>query len=246
MEGETETSLVRDETSDEPVDPVPEGGIWGWLTVLGQFLNYFLVFGFCRVFTIFIEPFQAYYNISLTLVNAIPAVFSIGISLGGLIGGPIVEKLGARKTCLVFGGAPSIAFFIAYLAGTIYAVTVIAFVVISFCFGILFLASLKSIANYFDARRTFAMQIGSCGTSIGQFVMAPASALLILNYTVKGTFLILAGLYINLLVPAVLFKPVSDKKKSDGAKKAVAIDTSIFKMPTFHVYLWSQMLLNAG
>ena len=246
MEGETEMSLVRDDTSDEPVDPVPEGGIWGWLTVAGQFLNQFLMFGFFRVLTVFIQPFQAYYNISLTLVNLIPAICCIGMSLGGLVGGAIVEKLGARKTCLVFGGAPPIAFFIAHLAGTIYAVTVVSFVVISFSFGIIILASLKSIANYFDARRTFAMQIGSCGTSIGQFVMAPVIAILIINYTVKGTFLILGGLYINLLIPGVLFKPVSDKKKLDGAKKAVAIDTSIFKMPTFHLYLWSQMLINAG
>lgn len=58
------------------------------------------------MFTVFIEPFQVYYNISLTAINIIPAVFSIGISLGGLCGGPIVERLGARKTSLAFCAVP--------------------------------------------------------------------------------------------------------------------------------------------
>ena len=47
-------------------------GIWGWLTVFAFSINYFLIFGFCRIFPVFVKTFQSYFNISLTAVNAIP------------------------------------------------------------------------------------------------------------------------------------------------------------------------------
>jgi len=85
---------------------VPEGGIWGWLTVLGQFINYFLSYGLLRVLTVSVDPFRAYYNISLTQFNTLAAGCSLGFSVGGLFGGSVVEKLGARRATLSFGIIP--------------------------------------------------------------------------------------------------------------------------------------------
>lgn len=137
----------------------------------------------------------------------------------------------------------AIMFFINFLFGTVYIGTVVCFTLLAFAFGMLFLCSLKSIANYFDKRRTFAMQIGACGTSVGQFVMAPAATIIISTFTVNGAYLILAGIYLNLIVPAFLFRPVDS---GPTKAKPIEFDKAIFKMPTFYIYLCSQLFLNAG
>jgi len=239
-EEETESALVP---IAPPASTAPDGGVWAWLTVLGQFINYFLIFGFCRIFTVFIQPMQYYYEISLTAINVIPAVFSIGLSVGGLCGGPVIEKLGVRKTALLFGIIPALTFVACYLSGTSYTGCTIGFTFLSLSFGLLFLCSLKSIAIYFDKRRTLAMQIGTCGTSVGQFVMAPAITTLLETYTVEGTYMVLSGLFLNLLVSACLFRPL---KSSKTAAEKVVFDASIFRIPSFVLYLVSQLLLNCG
>ena len=81
-------------------------GLWAWLTVIGQFLSYFLIFGFFKVFTVFIDDFKAYYDITDIEVNCIPAFFSLGCTISGIIGGPIVELFGPRKSVLLFGPVP--------------------------------------------------------------------------------------------------------------------------------------------
>lgn len=101
-----------------------DGGPWAWATVAAMFLVYFLervkitlkkdlkkwktfnpkkVFGFCRSFSVLLGPMQSFYNLSAVTVNYIPGIFSVGIIFGGLVGSPIIAKLGNRKTVIVSG-----------------------------------------------------------------------------------------------------------------------------------------------
>jgi len=47
-----------------------------------------------RSIGVVIDPFRAYYNISVTEFSALPAVACVGLAIGGLFGGPIAERLG--------------------------------------------------------------------------------------------------------------------------------------------------------
>jgi len=74
-----------------------DGGLAGWLTVLGHFITYFIIFGVARVLSLFVIPFQSYFSISLTTFSLIPAVAAIGLIFGALFGGPVIEKYGPRN-----------------------------------------------------------------------------------------------------------------------------------------------------
>jgi len=137
----------------------------------------------------------------------------------------------------------AITFLINYFLGSLYFGTILCFAILSFAFGVLFLCSLKSISNYFDKRRAIAIQIGSCGTSVGQFILAPALATIFTDFTVKGGYLILAGLYLNFIVSACLFKPTSSGKTNTNKP---AFDITLFKLASFNMFLIVQCLLLAG
>ena len=240
--GTKETISVLD---DAEVRKYAEGGVSGWLTVVGHFIITFLIFGFARVFSIFIVPFQVHYNISLTAVNALPAVYSIGMVIGGLFGGPFVERFGAQKAAIFVGGIPSFCFFTCYWFGIFYPGIVSCFAILAVAFGVLILCPLKSISNYFDTRRTFATQIGTCGTSFGQFVLAPLLTICIEKWSVTGAYLVISALFLNIFVSAYLFRPVKSAQ-IDQKEDRVQFDSGIFKMTTFQIYLVSQTLLMCG
>jgi hypothetical protein len=101
------------------------------------------------------------------------------------------------------------------------------------------------MATHFDKKRTFMTQIGTCGTSVGQFVLAPFSSILIAYYGPQSMNLIFAGMFLNIFISGVIFKS-KDLKKNEEPKEQIKFDKVIMKFPEFWVYLISQMLLNAG
>ena len=101
----------------------------------------------------------------------------------------------------------------------------------------------KAISLYFDKKRTLANQIGTCGTSVGQFIFGPALAFFIEEYGMNSTFLILAGIFLNFLVSAALFRTPEGKSKE---QEKVNFDPEVFKIPAFQLFLLAQIILLAG
>ena len=101
----------------------------------------------------------------------------------------------------------------------------------------------KAISLYFDKKRTLANQIGTCGTSVGQFIFGPALAFFIEEYGMNSTFLILAGIFLNFLVSGALFRTPEGKSKE---QEKVKFDPEVFKIPAFQLFLLAQIILLAG
>ncbi|CAG5080067.1 Oidioi.mRNA.OKI2018_I69.PAR.g9462.t1.cds [Oikopleura dioica] len=110
-----------------------DGGVWAWATVLAMFLVYFLVFGFCRSFSVLLGPMQSFYDLSAVTVNYIPGIFSIGIIVGGLVGSPILAKLGNRRTVVVSGVLVGLMHVMLYFV-RLFSVALISFFIISVMF----------------------------------------------------------------------------------------------------------------
>ena len=72
-----------------------------------------------------------------------------------------------------------------------------------------YIVSLNHITLYFDKRRAIAMGIGLSGSGVGGFFAGPITALLLDTYSLRGTFLIIGGVMLNLCVAAMLFRPIT-------------------------------------
>ncbi|CBY08586.1 unnamed protein product [Oikopleura dioica] len=205
---------------------------------------------------------QSFYNLSAVTVNYIPGIFSVGIIFGGLVGSPIIAKLGNRKTVFVSGVFVAIMHVFLYFI-RIFNVALIAFFMISIMFGLLFMAALNQIAVYWESKRTMATQIGSCGTSVGMLLFPLIIAWLLETFTVPGYYLILAGIYLNVMIAGALMHNPHSVKKDDPieSKKETLIENEaeimeenkvegksggLFSLPEFYLYIIAQAILNGG
>lgn len=75
----------------------------------------------------------------------------------------------------------------------------------------IYIPALLIVGFYFEQRRALANGIANSGSGVGTFLYAPLCRYLQDMYTWRGALLILAGLLLNCLVCAALFRPVQYK-----------------------------------
>lgn len=75
-------------------------------------------------------------------------------------------------------------------------------------FGLMYLPAIVMVGFYFEKRRALATGISVCGSGIGGFVFAPLCRMIIDQYAWKGAVIIVAGIVLNGVVVAALFRPL--------------------------------------
>lgn len=91
----------------------------------------------------------------------------------------------------------------------------------------IYLPSIVCVSQYFEKRRAFATGIGVSGAGIGTFVFSPLTSLLINTYTWQGAILIQAGLVLNCLACASVYRPRQNgcpHNKSEITKLVSVVD----------------------
>ena len=83
---------------------------------------------------------------------------------------------------------------------------------------------LVMIGHYFSKRRSLANGLSLAGASVGQFALAPILQFLLDTYTLNGTLLLIGGLYFNVIVCGLLYRPTTfyterRKKSKDVAER---------------------------
>ena len=79
---------------------------------------------------------------------------------------------------------------------------------VGFGFGMIFLTSIVTVSRYFDKRRSLAMGISVCGSGVGAIIFNPLIKVLLDEYGWRGTILIQAGLMLNCVALALLYRPL--------------------------------------
>ena len=90
--------------------------------------------------------------------------------------------------------------------------------------GATLIAVTVSVAQYFDKYYDIAQSISSAGSSVGMVIMPPLMQYLATEYGWRGACLILGGMTGNILVCAMLLRPVNSfsrsAKETDSTNKA--------------------------
>jgi len=201
-----------------------EGGARGSAAIGGFFVNYFLFFGFLRSFSVLINPIVTTYNVSYMGASSIPGACCIGLTAGMGFGPALLAKAGLRQTSLIVGLVPAGCWLLMYTFLN-FPTLIVSFLLMAIAWGIIFIMCLNSMSLHFDKNRTLATQIGTLGTSFGQFAFPVIITPLVATYSLKGFFLITSGIFANHLPAVLLFmKPKKSNLPNEISNEKQAIE----------------------
>lgn len=241
----------KEENSSEEYVIIPPDGGYGWVITAASFLCVLISDGILFSFGLILSELERVYD---EPVAKVAWIFSIvnGISL---ISGPIASALSNRfsfRTVVLTGSMFGfIGLSTSALAHSVDSLFFTLGVLFGVSIGLIFTPIVVGVGFYFDKRRALATGITVCGSGAGTFVFAPIIYLLLETYAVRGTFLILSGIYLNCAVLGSLLVPLKPqrRKKLQEAVKLLEIDAvpiTIEKSPIFNERKFDPKTLEQG
>lgn len=218
--GDTSSEKATDEESiGEENVLIPDGG-WGWVVCFAVFWLNFCVAGIGTSNGILLLGLTDLYNESISKAAMVGSIF-----LGALMSaGPLVLILmsfrASHRQVIISGG------FVAF-ASTLVSVFSPMLELLYFTYGILtggslgmsYFAGNTILASYFKKKRSLAVGIAFCGGGCGVFALSYLMEKSISFYGMKSTFLLLSGIYLNMVVFGALCRPLKCLKMNNRVKE---------------------------
>ncbi|KZC11585.1 Monocarboxylate transporter 14 [Dufourea novaeangliae] len=140
--------------------------------------------------------------------------------LSGPVMSALVDRYGCRSMTIIGGLISGIGFVLSCFSNTIEVMYLTFGVVAGLGLGLCYVTAVVSIAYWFDKKRTLAVGLGACGTGIGTFVYAPMTTFFIEEYGWRGTCLLLAGTFFNMIVCGTVMRDpkwwILEQQKQNG------------------------------
>ncbi|XP_077996790.1 monocarboxylate transporter 12-like [Glandiceps talaboti] len=183
-----------------------DGGIYGWLVVLGCHICYMFVFGmFEATGPIFVALQTSYGSNSARTAWVISLSSSMEMVIGPITN-ILVKKIGYRGTVILGGMMSSIGLLLTAFAPSLEFVYFSFGVLFGCGHGLIAYPPLGLIPLYIKKRYALANALVVCGSGIGIFIFTPLWQLLIETYGWRGAFIVFSAINANLCVCGTLFK----------------------------------------
>ncbi|KAF7410041.1 hypothetical protein HZH68_004422 [Vespula germanica] len=230
LENDLDSTIADKEVSKKP--RIPDGG-WGWVVVLASLIISMIADGVSFSFGLLYIEFLKEFGASKAKTAWIGSLFMAVPLLSGPVMSALVDRYGCRKMTIAGGLISGFGFVLSCFSNTIEVMYLTFGVIAGLGLGLCYVTAVVSIAYWFDKKRTLAVGLGACGTGIGTFVYAPMTTFFIEEYGWRGTCLMLAGTFFNMIVcGAVMRDPewwileqkkqaLSSPKKSNTIKSEV-------------------------
>lgn len=194
----------------------PDGG-WGWVVVIASFVVNLIADGITFSFGVIFVEFLNYFGENRGTTAWVGGLFMAMPLLSGPVASFLTDRYGCRKVTIFGALLASVGFIISSQANSMMVLCITFGVLAGFGLSLCYVASVVIVAYYFDKKRSFATGLAVCGSGIGTFIFAPLIQLLLDEYGWRGTTLILAGLFLNMVVCGALMRDLpwtSEKQKS--------------------------------
>jgi len=189
----------------------PDGG-WGWVIVLAVWLDNVLCMGVLKTGGIFQPVLQDYFNGG---AGTIAWISSISLSMRATaapLSAALSNRFGERRVVGVGGLLVFTGMLLSSFATSPYYLYVSLGGVAGLGFAFASLPALTMIGRYFNHKRSLANGLSRTGGA-GTLFLAPIFRMLINKYGWQGCYLIIAGMELNLLVVALLLRPLRLKSE---------------------------------
>jgi MFS family permease len=176
----------------------------GWAVVAGAFVVMFVTFGVANSFSAFFASMERTFGASRGAVSLIYSIATPLYFLLGALSGPLADRIGPRRTCLLgllIGGF-----------GLAYAAAAESLPQVYFGFGVgvgvgvgfTYVPSIAAVQRWFVRRRAFASGIAVAGIGFGTFAMPLIVQGLIVLVGWRGAWLVM-GIAMTLVGGAAAF-----------------------------------------
>lgn len=184
---------------------IPDGG-WGWMVVLASLVVSMIADGISFSFGLLYIEFLHEFGESKSKTAWIGSLFMAVPLLSGPIMSALVDRYGCRKMTILGGLISGVGFILSMFGRTIEVMYLTFGVIAGLGLGLCYVTAVVSVAFWFDKKRTLATGLGACGTGIGTFVYAPMTTFFIAEYGWRGTNLLLAGTFFNMVVAGAVMR----------------------------------------
>ncbi|MFO7888080.1 MAG: OFA family MFS transporter [Eubacteriales bacterium] len=190
-----------------------------WIYVLvGIMIMMFL--GTVYSYGVFREPIEDIYNIGTTL-SGLPYMISLAFyALFMFFSGRVLSQIKPRKAIAIGGLVISAGWILSSLAWNIFVLTITYGIIIGSGVGIVYGVPMQVVAKWFPKKKGFAVGLVLLGFGLSPFITAPAARILIENFGLEKTFLIL-GIFFGIAIPVLglLLKFPSEKRVYETRKE---------------------------
>lgn len=153
--------------------PVPPDGGWGWVVVMAGFLCNMVLDGIGYSFGILLTPLMKHYGVGKGLMSLVGSILTGVILLTGPLASLLVNKLGARMTCIIGAIVSALAIFISTFSVNVYMLMVFYGVLGGMGLGFMYVPAVTAVGYWFEKRRSLVTGISTCGSGFGTIVFAP-------------------------------------------------------------------------
>ncbi|KAL6423291.1 hypothetical protein ACFW04_010149 [Cataglyphis niger] len=205
LEREDSLGSIEKETESRKKPKIPDGG-WGWVVVLASLVISMIADGVSFSFGLLYIEFLREFGASKSKTAWIGSLFMAVPLLSGPIMSALVDRYGCRNMTIIGGLISGLGFILSIFSNTIEVMYLTFGVIAGLGLGLCYVTAVVSIAFWFDKKRTLAVGLGACGTGIGTFVYAPMTTYFIAEYGWRGTCLLLAGTFFNMIVAGTVMR----------------------------------------
>jgi len=230
-----------------PMDPsqFPEGGLEAWKVVLGAACGIWVSFGWINCIGVFQEYYQTHQLKEYTSqeIAWIPSLEAFMMFIGGLWVGRVYDNYGPRILLLIGTFLHVFGLMMASISHTYYQFLLSQGVCSPLGASMIFYPSMACVVTYFFRRRSLALGIAACGSSIGGVIFPIMTIKLIpeigfpwtmrvLAFTILG-LMIVGNLCLKSRIPPVP-KPV---KAMDFVRPFMEVNFALLALGSFLTFL---------
>ena len=204
--------------------------------VVGSFFTQFIIVGMLFTYGVLMTELEKEFGWSRTILSTIGAAGWLAWGILAIPGGYLNDRLGPRIVLGVNGFIFGIGFILFSISNEIWHLLLIFLFFIGVGLSTHDISTLSTIAKWFDSKRGLMTSIAKIGTAMGQIVMPPLIAILILSFGWRtATFYLGIAASVGLVLAAsIVTAPETSGRKAASEKLIVEIsDKNVFKLLAF-------------
>lgn len=183
----------------------PDGG-WGWVIVAASFMVHCIADGITMSFGVLFVELLSYFQEGKSLTSWVGSLFMAIPLLAGPLASILTDRYGCQTVTIIGAIVASFGFFISAFVNTIPLLLLTVGVITGLGLAVCYVAAIVIVAFYFEKKRSLATGIAVAGSGIGTFLFAPLIQYLMDNWGWRLSFVLLAGVLLNMVVCGALMR----------------------------------------
>ncbi|XP_045202602.2 monocarboxylate transporter 12-like [Mercenaria mercenaria] len=211
-QGEIKSVEDNPDTNENESLPIDRG--WAWVVLAGAALYLAIFGGIKKNFGIIFVAIQDRFGSTASVTSLLTTMQNLVMSFSSLVITTVGTEFLSSRMSITLG---ALVFTTSHIISAFSTDIRMLFASIGFLEGlgtaISYPSVIATIGEYFDKRRGLATGLAFSGSNVGWFVFAPILSALFEDIGYTGTLMIIAGMALNILVTAALFRPVKSFKR---------------------------------